>query len=158
MLLTIATLAFFGVLLMMLETFLPGWIAGILGFVCLAMALALTLSSEELADWSSWGRTRLAVGIILFAVVSLLLWMRYFAVKFWNRTLTLTTQIESPDTSHRPALDSVGVAVTDLRPLGRAEIGGKRWEVRCEDGFAPAKTQIRVTGSESGNLIVRVVS
>jgi membrane-bound serine protease (ClpP class) len=158
MLLTIATLVFFGVLLMMLETFLPGWVAGIFGFVCLVTALALTLSSEELADWSSWRRTGLAAGIILFAVVSLLLWMRYFAVKFWNRTLTLTTQIESPDTSHRPALDIVGVAVTDLRPLGRAEIDGKRWEVRCEDGFAPAKTQIRVTGSEPGNLIVRVVS
>ena len=158
MLLTIATLAFFGVLLMMLETFLPGWVAGIFGFVCLVTALALTLSSEELADWSSWRRTGLAAGIILFAVVSLLLWMRYFAVKFWNRTLTLKAQIESPDTSHRPALDIVGVAVTDLRPIGRAEIDGKRWEVRCEDGFAPAKTQIRVTGSEPGNLIVRVVS
>jgi membrane-bound serine protease (ClpP class) len=158
MLLTIATLALFGVLLMMLETFLPGWVAGILGFVCLVTALILTLSSEELSDWSSWARTGLAAGIILFAVVSLLLWMKYFAVKFWNRTLTLTTQIESPNTSHRPALDSVGVAISDLHPLGRAEIGGKRWEVRCEDGFAPAKAEIRVTGSEPGNLIVRVVS
>jgi membrane-bound serine protease (ClpP class) len=158
MLLTIATLAFFGLLLMMLETFLPGWITGILGLVCLVMALALTLSSEELADWSSWGRTGLAAGIILFAVVSLRVWLKYVAVKFWHRTLTLTMQIESPDTSHRPALNRQGVAVTDLRPLGRAEIGGKRWEVRCEDGFTPEKTTIRVTGSEPGNLIVRVVS
>lgn len=158
MLLTIATLAFFGLLLMMLETFLPGWITGILGFVCLVMALTLTLNSEELSGWSTWGRRGLAACILFFSTVSLLVWLKYVAVKFWNRTLTLTTQIESPDNSHQPALNSQGVAVTELRPLGRAKIGGKHWEVRCEDGFTPEKTTIRVTGSEPGNLIVRVVS
>lgn len=158
MLLTIATLAFFGLLLMMLETFLPGWITGIIGLVCLVMAVTLTLNSEELSGWSIWERRGLAAGLLFFSSLSLLVWLKYVAMNFWHRELTLTTQIESPSTSHRPALDSVGVAISDLRPLGRAEIGGKRWEVRCEDGFTPEKTTIRVTGSEPGNLIVRVAS
>lgn len=158
MLLTIATLAFFGVLLMMLETFVPGWIAGILGLLCILTAIVLTLNAEEFNGWPSWGRTALATGIIFFSAVSLLLWMKYFAIKFWQRTLTLNAQIASPSTDDLPSLESEGYAITDLRPLGRAEISGKRYDVRCEDGFASTNARLRVTGKEPGNLIVRLMS
>jgi membrane-bound ClpP family serine protease len=158
MLLTIAILTFFGVLLMMLETFVPGWIAGIIGLICILTAIVLTVSSEELQSWPSWGRTSLATGIVVFSTASLLVWMKYFAIKFWHRAFTLKAQIDAPSASNLPLLEAEGTAITDLRPLGRAEISGKRYDVRCEDGFASANARLRVTGREPGNLIVRLVS
>ena len=63
MVLTIAIIVLFGLLLMMLETFVPGWIAGGLGVLCLITAVVLALTSPELGDWPAWGRTLLALGM-----------------------------------------------------------------------------------------------
>jgi membrane-bound ClpP family serine protease len=158
MVLTIAIIVLFGLLLMMLETFVPGWIAGGLGVLCLITAVVLALTSPELADWPTWSRTLLACGIVVASVLLLLAWMRFFAVKFWRRTFTLETEIHSTPNNEQPQLGAEGVALTELRPLGRAEISGKRCEVRCEDGFVPAGSRLRVTGSEPGNLLVRLLS
>ena len=158
MVLTIAIIVLFGLLLMMLETFVPGWIAGSLGVICLITAVVLALTSEELAHWSNWGRTALACGIVAGSVIVLLAWMRFFAVKFWRRTFTLEAEITSPSKALEPHSGAEGVALTELRPLGRAEISGKRCAVRCEDGFAPTGSRLRVTGSEPGNLLVRLLS
>jgi membrane protein implicated in regulation of membrane protease activity len=49
------------------------------------------------------------------------------------------------------------VALTELRPLGRAEIDGQRYEVRCQNGLAPAGTRVEVIAAEPGNLLVRIV-
>ena len=156
MLASIAILTLFGILLIMLETFLPGWVAGILGAISIFIAIWLALISEELIGWSSSQRLLLVLGIIVLVVVALLAWLRWFAVKFFHRALTLTTSIETPvATGATPG--SQGVALTELRPLGRAEIAGQRYEVRCQNGLAAAGTPIEVIASEPGNLLVRVV-
>lgn len=156
MLASIAILTLFGILLIMLETFLPGWVAGILGTIAIFAALWLALWSEQLAGWSSVQRLGLALGIVVAAISLLIVWLRWFAVKFFRRALTLTTSIGSP-----AVLTAVpgakGVALTELRPLGRAEIAGRRYEVRCQDGLAPAGARIEVIATEPGNLLVRIV-
>jgi len=50
-----------------------------------------------------------------------------------------------------------GVALTELRPLGRAEIAGKRYDVRCQGGLAAAGAQVEVIAAEPGNLLVRTI-
>ncbi|WP_397385430.1 NfeD family protein [Prosthecobacter sp.] len=156
MLASIAILTLFGILLIMLETFLPGWVAGILGTIAIFTAIWLALMSEELVGWTSNQRVVLALGIVLFAMVVLIGWLRWFAVKFFRRALTLTTSIETP-----PAVGAApgtqGVALTELRPLGRAEIDGQRYEVRCQNGLAAAGTRVEVIAAEPGNLLVRIV-
>lgn len=157
MIFTIAILVLFGVLLMMLETFVPGWIAGLLGVVSVLIAVILAMTAEELSGWPAWGRTTLACGIVAGSAIVLLVWLKYFAVKFWHRSFTLEAEISRPEASPHLAGEE-GVAITELRPLGRAEISGKRCEVRCEDGFAPSGSRLRVTGSEPGNLLVRLLT
>lgn len=156
MLASIAILTLFGILLIMLETFLPGWVAGILGTIAIFTAVWLALMSEELGGWSSNQRVALALGIVVFAMAALIVWLRWFAVKFFHRALTLTTSIETP-----PAVGAApgtqGVALTELRPLGRAEIDGQRYEVRCQNGLAAAGTRVEVIAAEPGNLLVRIV-
>lgn len=156
MLASIAILTLFGILLIMLETFLPGWVAGILGTIAIITAVWLALMSEELAGWSSGLRLTLALGIVVFSAVVLIAWLRWFAVKFFRRALTLTTSIETPVVAVA-APGSQGFALTELRPLGRAEIAGQRYEVRCQNGIAAAGTRLEVIASEPGNLLVRIL-
>jgi len=77
-------------------------------------------------------------------------------VKFFRRALTLTATIETP-TALGAAPGTQGVALAELRPLGRAEIDGQRYEVRCQNGLAPAGTRVEVIAAEPGNLLVRIV-
>lgn len=153
---SIAILTLFGILLILLETFLPGWVAGILGTISLISAIWLALVSEELTGWSSGQRLALALGIVVFSVTVLIVWLRWFAVKFFHRALTLTASIETP-AAIGAAPGTQGIALTELRPLGRAEIDGQRYEVRCQNGLAAAGTRIEVIASEPGNLLVRIV-
>lgn len=156
MLASIAILTLFGILLIMLETFLPGGVAGVLGTVAILISIWLALMSEELSGWSSGQRIALALGIVVFSVSVLIIWLRWFAVKFFHRALTLTTSIETP-----PAVGAApgaqGIALTELRPLGRAEIDGQRYDVRCQNGLAAAGTRVEVIATEPGNLLVRIL-
>ena len=156
MLASIAILTLFGILLIMLETFLPGWVAGIVGAVAIFTSVWLALTAEEFEGWSSGLRLTLALGIIVFSAAVLLVWLRWFAVKFFRRALTLSTCIE---TAHAAcaAPGTQAVALTELRPLGRAEIGGRRYEVRCRNGLAAAGTRVEVVAAELGILLVRIV-
>jgi membrane-bound serine protease (ClpP class) len=158
MLTSILTLALFGILLLMLETFLPGMIAGIIGTLSLIAAVWLSLTADELGGWSSSQRAALAGGIIVFATVISLIWLRWFAVKFFRRGFTLDAAIESRADAPAGAVHGAqGIALTDLRPLGRAEIGGKRYEVRCQTGHVPSGARIEVIASEFGSLLVRPI-
>ncbi|HRH96956.1 MAG TPA: NfeD family protein [Prosthecobacter sp.] len=156
MLASIAILTLFGILLIMLETFLPGWVAGILVVISIVAAVCVALTSEELAGWSYGGRLTLALAVLVFSAVILLVWLRWFAVKAFHRTLTLTASIATPVPSDA-APGAQGVALTDLRPLGRADIAGKHYEVRCQDGMAAAGSRLEVIASEPGNLLVRLI-
>jgi membrane-bound ClpP family serine protease len=157
MIVTIAIIVVFGIVLMMVETFLPGAIAGILGLLCILAGVVLALVSDELAHWSTWSRALLAVGIIVISFVSLLIWMRCFAVKLFHRAFTLEAKIESPRADPDHPLGQEGVAITELRPLGRAEFAGRRMDVRCQTGFAPSGSRLQIIGSEPGNLLVRIL-
>lgn len=153
---SIAILTLFGIFLIMLETFLPGWVAGILGTISILAAVCLTLMSEDLAGWSLSMRLALALGVLAFSTAVLLAWLRWFAVKFFQRSFTLSATITTPPSS--APLGQQGLALTDLRPLGRAEIGGKRYDVRCQNGPAVVGARIEVIAAEPGNLLVRSIS
>lgn len=158
MLTSIAILALFGILLLMLETFLPGLVAGIIGTLSLMAAIWLSLTAEELNAWSGSQRAALVIGIVVITTVIMLAWLRWFAVKFFRRGFTLDATIESPmESDPKTAPGARGIALTELRPLGRAEIAGQRYEVRCLTGHAPAGSKVEVISAEFGSLIVRPV-
>ncbi|MBE2283050.1 MAG: NfeD family protein [Prosthecobacter sp.] len=158
MLASIAILTLFGIFLLILETFLPGWVAGILGTLSILAAVWLTMASEELAGWSSGARLALALAIVVGSGAIMLAWLRWFAVKFFQRTFTLSAAVGSTvGGSNAAVIGQQGVAISELRPLGRAEIGGRRYEVRCQSGIAAAGTRVEVIASEPGNLLVRTV-
>lgn len=158
MIVTIAIIALFGVLLVILETFVPGGIAGFFGVVFILAAVAAAMLAEDLAHWSHLQRAALAGAVLVGSSTACLVWLRFFAVRFFHRAFTLETESA---TRAEPAVCQTGeegTALSELRPLGRAEFSGRRCEVRCLDGFAPAGSRLRVAGHEPGNLVVRLIS
>ena len=65
-------------------------------------------------------------------------------------------QAEEREKASRLALVGLsGVATTDLRPVGSAEIGGERLEVLAETGWIRAGTPVRVTVADGSVIKVR---
>ena len=155
---SIVVLVLFGILLVLVETFIPGGVLGALGILAILGAIILTMSAEQLG-WSAGTRAVAALGILAFSTISILIWLRFFAVTLFRRTFTLTAESSGNAGTRdaQPATGAEGVALTELRPLGRAEIEGRRFDVRCQTGIAPAGASLQVVGHEPGNLIVRVV-
>lgn len=157
MITTLIVLVLFGLLLIMLETFVPGGILGILGVLSILSAIAATLFSTEI-DWTSVTRTSVAVAIIIATSTAVAIWLRFFAVKLFHHMFTLTTTVATPLSPGARLIGIQGIATTDLRPLGKVELdNGNRHEVRLLNGHAPVGTRIQVVSTEPGNLVVTAI-
>lgn len=155
MLITIAIVVLFGILLMIVETFVPGGILGAFGLVCILTAVGLAIWADDFVAWPAWGRALLAFGILAVTATVMMIWLRCFSTRVFNRAFTLNATVPSPAHPINIAPGTEGTAITELRPLGRAEFAGQRCEVRCETGFAPAGSKVQVIATEPGNLVVR---
>jgi|LakMenEpi03Aug12_release.lakeMendotaPanAssembly.Ray.scaffolds.fasta_scaffold68309_2 membrane-bound ClpP family serine protease len=157
MITTLIVLVLFGLLLIMLEAFVPGGILGTFGVISILSAVAVTLFSDEV-DWTSGTRTTVSLGIIVTSAFAIAIWLRFFAVKLFHRAFTLKTTIATPLSPGTPHIGVQGVATTDLRPLGKVSLdNGTRHEVRLLNGHAPIGTRIQVITTEPGNLVVTTV-
>lgn len=153
----IAILTLFGIVLIILETFLPGWIAGIIGTLFVLIAASLFLIADDFAGWSQGERLAGSAAVLVVAALVLIAWLRWFGVSFVRKVFTLRAISPGTASTVPAVLGHTGVALTDLRPLGRAEIDGQHYDVRCHLGLAPAGAQLKVIGAEPGNLLVRIL-
>lgn len=155
---TVVVLVLFGLLTLMLEAFVPGGILGTIGVICILVAAAVVAFSDEL-NLTSTQRAILSPAIIVFSMVVIAVWLRFFAVSLFNRAFTLQAEISSPVNKLVSAVGASGVAVTELRPLGKVQLdNGERYEARLLNGHAQAGTRITVVNTEPGNLVVTLSS
>jgi membrane-bound serine protease (ClpP class) len=142
-----------GAVLVLLETVLPGLIAGILGILCLMGAV--------LVGYQQYGvRTGnfLLLGVSGASVVVILLWLRYFPRSPMARLFISQQQVgdiraEKPELLHR-----TGAALTQLRPSGMAVIDGKRIDVVTEGGLVERGTPVKVIAIEGMRVVVRPIT
>ncbi len=159
MITTLIVLVLFGLLLIMLEAFVPGGILGAFGTLCILSAVAVTIFGEEPA-WDPATRTAVALGIVILSIAAVFIWLRFFAVGFFRRAFTLDATIATPGEISEAAslIGMQGAAITELRPLGKIQLdNGARHEVRLLNGHAPAGARIQVVQTEPGNLVVALV-
>lgn len=146
-----AALLILGLILICLEVFVPGGIAGTLGALALAGSVVLAFRNTD------FGPLWLLVALGS-ALVSVLVAIRTVARTALGRKLFLHAS-ESGYSGADRTLDELagktGVAVTDLRPAGIAEIEGRRVDVVTEGEYLARDTEIAVK-SVSGNRIVVV--
>lgn len=148
---TIVTLLVLGAVLMFLETLLPGLIAGIIGFICLIVAVVLGYGENF-----STGNTVLGIVIVGLAAGTWA-WLKFFpesrmARKFIAQQAVGELGVEKPELLH-----GTGTALTQLRPSGAAQINGQRVDVVTEGGLIERGTPVKVVAVEGARVVVRPV-
>ena len=141
-----------GAILMFLETFLPGLVTGILGFLCLVAAVILGYTQFGLQT----GNLVLG-GVLAGLVVGVLCWLKFFpesriAKRFISQRTVGELGVDKPE-----LVNCTGVTITQLRPSGTAFINGKRVDVVTEGGLIEQGASIRVMAVEGLRVVVREV-
>jgi membrane-bound serine protease (ClpP class) len=162
-----------GVGLLALEVFvIPGFgAAGISGILCIMASLVLTtigLPLNVLLQTGAWVEPLTRVAIALGVTIVLMI----VALRFLPRTramsgLVLSSTLASNVTPEGPGsfvsadetrfAGQVGVAESDLRPVGVARFGDARVDVISEGGYVRAGTRLRVLEVEGARIVVRAI-
>lgn len=143
-----------GIGLVLLEFFLPGGIAGTIGF--LAIIASFFLASGDVEHMA------IAIFIALVAgFIACVILIKVFGKKMtaFNRLiLTDSTNTESGYVSNinrNDLIGKVGMLVTDLRPAGTLLLEGERIDVVSEGGFVMKGTHVKVIKTEGSRIVVR---
>ena len=146
---TIVTLLILGAVLMFLETLLPGLIAGIIGFICLLVAVFMAYAQN-------FATGNLILGIVIVGLAAgTWAWLKFFpesrvARKFIAHQAVGDLGVEKPE-----LLNGTGTALTQLRPSGVAQINGQRVDVVTEGGLIERGTAVKVVAIEGARIVVR---
>src|SRR5437899_1974739 len=149
---TVVTLILVGAALLLLETVLPGMVAGIIGFGFVVAGVVVAYLNFD-------GRT--ANFILLAVVVGLtagaLCWFKFFPESRVGKLFISQGTVGNIGTEKPELLQKTGVALTPLRPSGTASINGKRVDVLTEGPFVDKGAAIRVVAVEGMRVVVRAV-
>jgi len=151
----IVALTVVGALLIFVELFVPGMVAGICGGLALIAALALTYGGYGI-DYGN----RLLTVFLLVSIALFIWWMRAFPQsRFAQRWMLKESVPEAPERSMHAGLQGeTGHALTTLRPAGTAKIGERRVDVVAESAIIEAGAEVRVVRVEGSKVIVRQLS
>lgn len=146
----IVVLLIVGALLLLLETLLPGMVAGTIGALCLIAAVVLGYRDFGMAT----GNGLLAV-VILGLALGMYGWLKYFpesriAKRFISQSAVGDLGVDRPD-----LLNRTGTTLTALRPSGIATIQNQRVDVVTEGGFIERGSAIKVVAIEGSRVVVR---
>jgi len=141
-----------GTVLLLLETVLPGLVAGILGALCLVAGVIVGFASfgATTGTWILFG-----VGTELLVVLGAYLKLfpeSRIAKRFVSQRQIGVVGAEKPD-----LLNQTGVAHTNLRPSGTAMINGQRVDVVTEGPMLERGTPIKVVAIEGLRVVVRAI-
>lgn len=139
-----------GVALLLLETVLPGLVAGILGFCCLVAGIALSYTTFD-------ARTAnlILVVVLLLMVGGFACWAKFFPGSRFGRLFVSQRVVGNIDAEKPELLHQTGVAYTPLRPSGTALIKGRRIDVVTEGPFVERGGPIQVVAVEGVRVVVR---
>ncbi|MFZ5971083.1 MAG: NfeD family protein [Bacteroidota bacterium] len=151
---TIITLIFFGLALMIVEIiFVPGTtLIGVAGFVFMGLGVWFAFSNfGREAGWITLAGTTVASGLLL-----------YFSFKsnVWGR-FALKSVIDSKVNEGVPRpfeTGQEGVAISALRPIGKAEVNNQTVEVKTLGGYLEPGTRIRIVKVLPNQIIVEPIN
>jgi membrane-bound serine protease (ClpP class) len=146
----IVTLLVIGLLLLVSEIFLPGMIAGLVGFICLGLGVAF--SFRDLGP-TQGGIVLLGVTVVL--VVGFVVWLRYFPDSSLAKPFVSEGTIGDIGTDRPELMGKEGVTLTPLRPSGTAVIDERHVDVVTEGELIEKEVPIKVVLVEGMRIVVR---
>nr|WP_239558635.1 NfeD family protein [Peribacillus deserti] len=143
-----------GIILLILELFLPGAIAGVLGFACIAGSLYLATGNLILTSVSLLIALTVSIGTAILMI------------KVYGKKMRMLNKIILNDStatdkgyvSNKNRIDLIGregLALTALRPSGIALIDNERVDVVSEGNFIASGVKIKVMKAEGARIVVR---
>lgn len=151
---TVVSLILFGLALIIAEIiFVPGTtVVGILGFIFLIIGIALSFSyfGAE-TGWTTVGVTAVASGLIIYYA---------FKSNVWGR-FSLRSSIDSKVNEGETLAVTVGMegnTVSALRPIGKATLGDKLYEVKTLGEYLDSGHKVRVIQVISNQIIVEPIN
>jgi membrane-bound serine protease (ClpP class) len=143
-----------GLVLVVLEIFLPGWVAGTAATVCM-IAAAIT----AFPAFGFKGGMMACILLMGAAIAFVVLWIRILPKTRLGKTIILENNMDVPATEPAVAalLGQEGVAVSRLVPGGIARIGNQRVDVLTEGVFVDPGEKIRVVKVHGHAVTVRKV-
>ncbi|MES2571576.1 MAG: NfeD family protein [Verrucomicrobiota bacterium] len=148
----IFALTLIGALLLFIEIFVPGMVAGILGGFLLLAGIVVTYANYgfEAGNW-------LLLCELVFGGALFLWWMRSFSESRLGRECTLQEAVpnDPAEALYGRFEGCAGKALTALRPSGTALIEGQRIDVIAQSEMIEAGAALRVIRVEGSKVVVR---
>ncbi len=144
----------FGIIFLLVEAFLPGFgIFGISGLVAVIIAIVLAAAS------TTSGIYMLLISLLIAGIAS------FIAFKYFQRKGTLKKFILSESATREAGYSSSsdysyllgkeGRTLTPLRPSGKVEIEGTRYDTVSESGYIDSSETVEVIKVEGYRIVVR---
>ena len=141
-----------GALLLLLETVLPGMIAGIVGLLCLIAAVVVGYDRLG-TPGGHW----VLLGVLCGLIVGTIVWLKYFPTSRLARPFVSKSTVGDLGTNRPELVNQIGTALTHLRPSGTAIINGKRVDVVTEGTMIERGKPVKVVAIEGLRVIVREI-
>ena len=149
--LILSSLLLTGLVLLLVEIlFIPGTtVVGILGFLVSLAGLAYAFLNFDysLALWITGGALVLNFGAVWYG----------FSSGVWKKLSLKSTQKGGAFDGRLDglAVGMAGLAVSDIKPFGKAEIQGEWYEVKSETGFIEVGSAIVISKIEHNKITVK---
>ena len=146
------TLLLAGFMLIGMEIFIPGGILGIIGAVAWLVAAGVGMSKFE----SPWNMLS-AFALLLMGVLTFVVWIKYFPKSRVGKSLSLadsTKDYKSHNEVDEYPVDTVGEALSTLRPSGIARFDGKRVDVVADGEWIEAGQAVKISSTADGHISV----
>ena len=149
----VVSLVLFGLLLLVVEViFVPGTtVVGVGGFVSLVLGIgfAFRYFGSEIG-WMVTGGAALTFGVGFYFSFKTNVWKR-FSLKS-----SIKSKVNEGETENLVAGEE-GVAISALRPVGKAELTSKIYEVKTQGQYIDSGTRIRIVKIISNQIFVEPV-
>lgn len=149
---TIAALLIIGVALLLLETVLPGMIAGMIGVGCLVAGVVMGYTT-----YGPGTGNLILLGVVSGLILLGVLWIRFFPDSRYGRMFVTRRTVGELGIEQPELLNQVGTAMTNLRPSGTALINGQRVDVVTEGALIERGQAVKVVAVEGLRVVVRAV-
>jgi membrane-bound serine protease (ClpP class) len=151
----IAILVVAGLVLLVLEVYVPGFVVGSLGVAVMLAAVFVAHRAYGLTG----SLTVLAIEMVA-GLAAVVVALKYFPQTRTGRKMILaTTESAARAQSQRgkELIGREGVAESLLRPTGVALVDGKRLDVVAESGIIERGSPVRVVAVEENRIVVRKI-
>lgn len=148
----ILVLIAFGIFLIVIEIwFLPGGIVGIIGIVCMGIAIFLS--------FKNYGEVQGGITLTVSAVVLIAAIIYGFKTNLWDKIALNSTitgrAFEDSDTLVK--VGDEGVALSALRPIGKGEFSDQVYEIRSFGEYVQQGEKVKIVMIKENKIFVEPI-